>query len=168
MFSAKYHSVAFGKSRVDIYCGVCGKKRATTINNIKDNRHCDSCRRKIRFRDMNRGDTGVCLMCGADITPKQTIRGKNRVTKISSTHMNYCSEKCRLKTLGPDQLSMVDMSILTILGDCGCKTSKRLRHHPDYTKKDEVFLMCPSCHRTEHMYINRCVKQGLAEFFKKN
>lgn len=41
---------------------------------------------------------------------------------------------------------------LTILYECSCDipAEKKLKHHPDYNKLNEVMLLCRRCHSAEH------------------
>ena len=45
-----------------------------------------------------------------------------------------------------------------------CEACNRIapinRHHPDYSKPGETIILCCSCHKKTHMYLNGTVRTG--------
>ena len=90
-----------------------------------------------------------CKECNKNIkreNNKLALAGKNTYTDGRSMYCDSCNSTQNLVAKYKNNL--------TILGKCKHANRKKERHHPDYGKPLEVFLLCPPCHGFEHKIIN--------------
>jgi len=135
--SAKAASRARGEGgSVETRCGVCKKVFADFKSNNR--MFCSSvCRIKARKKPRP-----ACLLCGR---PVRLMRNR------------YCSKRCsNLSRPKPGTASWMGFYQRAQRANprpkpCGvCGAPGVVRHHEDYTKTEEVWWLCRTCHQHEH------------------
>jgi len=89
----------------------------------------------------------ICKICGLKASSYVVRReknkdghGKNAKKKMEILlPMKYC-ETCSEK-----------LKKSYIIYECPCIHKRKIKHHFDYKRPYEVILLCPSCHRKEHV-----------------
>ena len=69
--------------------------------------------------------------------------------------MKTISKLLTRKRINSTKKMLANIGLIEIVGSCA-HTKKQHRHHPDYSKPFDIFLMCPSCHLKEHYIIRTC------------
>lgn len=56
------------------------------------------------------------------------------------------------------------MKDLSVLFECSCNVSRKINHHPDYSKPTEVYRLCNKCHAIEHRRL-RIIRIAIILFY---
>lgn len=52
---------------------------------------------------------------------------------------------------------------LRVIYECRCISDRKIKHHFDYYRPYDVFLLCPACHNAEHRRLNAARKRTIMD-----
>lgn len=84
-----------------------------------------------------------CNLCGKKREPNRS-------------NYSVCEECKKLQHTAHIEVSRKAADVV-VFGSCQHTDRPMVKHHFDYHKPLEVFLMCPLCHSYEHASINKCL-----------
>ena len=160
--SCRYCSKVFVPlSRSGSFCSLscCGlwtaKHRGQNLSTIKK---CEFCEKEFKvYASVPRYTCS--LKCGYALKKRKTVESRSRCEAcgkpVRHAKNRFCSRECVKR---PTKRGVKSWSGLYKVAQrtnpkaktCACGAPGRHRHHPDYSKPEEVIWMCNKCHRRLH------------------
>jgi pterin-4a-carbinolamine dehydratase len=120
-------------------CALCG---AEFVKN-KAQKFCASCREsnaRMKMREYWKAEN-------------YKLAHRKTALKWQKTH----KEKVRAQSI-----AKANPHLLNILFECACESTKKVNHHPDYSRPYDVIRLCEKCHREEHARLRAIQKSALS------